>query len=650
MNAKPDCGAAAAEIARSQPSGARVGPSLWPFFAASYVAVLMNIGPDYFQAQAEGWAVQLFLVAAFGSYGLLYLVPAILLTQLTRWVLHPRLAGRVFGEASRAPGVLLAVAAIGWTSLTQVVLFADTFIYRLYAFHLNGFVWNLIVTPGGMESMGLDSSAHAGFALLVLGLAVVQTGLWLATVEWGRVRRFLSRGFTGRVRRAGLVGLAVLMLVQTGAYGLSTIRAYGPILAASDAVPLYVPVSMRKLGKALGLAVAREQAMKMPRGRATLHYPLHPLVRRDDRKPYNIVWLVAESLRADMLDATIMPRTAEFAAANQSFLRHYSGGNGTRNAIFSMFYGLHGPAWFWFLNARRGPVLMDVLMNDGYQMQMFTSACFTYPEFDRTVFAAVPSDRLHENDGRIGWKSDRRWSDELIRFLDSREPGRPFMTFMFYESPHASYNFPPECAIRKPYCETVNYALLDPARDAPLLKNRYINACHHLDTQWGKVLDALSRRGLLESTIVILTGDHGEEFMEKGRLGHNSAFSEEQLRVPLVLHVPGRPPARFARMTSHLDLPATVLSLLGVANPPADYCCGQDLLSPTYDRKYCVAGDWSHIALIDPEFKAILPVDGLRALTQYATADDRPLAGPPQPERLRREILQTLTEISAYGK
>src|SRR4030095_12363055 len=101
--------------------------------------------------------------------------------------------------------------------------------------------------------------------------------------------------------------------------------------------------------------------------------------------------------------------------------------------------------------------------------------------------------------------------------------------------------------------EEMNYATMDLERDMGLIKNRYINSCRHLDTQIERILKYLDEKGLMSSTIVLITGDHGEEFMEHGRWGHNSTFSEEQIRVPFVLWVPGRQPEEVNRMSSHLD-------------------------------------------------------------------------------------------------
>ena len=74
--------------------------------------------------------------------------------------------------------------------------------------------------------------------------------------------------------------------------------------------------------------------------------------------------------------------------------------------------------------------------------------------------------------------------------------------------------------------------------------------------------------------------------MEKGYWGHNSSYVEEQIRSPLVVWVPGQPREKLRAMTSHLDLPATVMTLLGVTNPPQDYSLGFDLLGAQTRRIY----------------------------------------------------------------
>jgi len=367
-----------------------------------------------------------------------------------------------------------------------------------------------------------------------------------------------------------------------------------------------------------------------------IRYPLRPVVAGPAPRDLNIVWLVAESWRSDMLDPEISPATWEFAGRSLRFTNHFSSGNGTRMGIFGMFYGLYGPCWFPFLEGRRDPVLVDYLLDRGYDIECWTSARFTFPEFDKTVWARVPADRLHEGSPDLqGWENDRRFAGEMLASIDRAPKGKPFFRFEFFESPHARYWFPEECAIRKPYLETFNYASGDMAKQMPLIFNRYVNSCRHLDTQLARIVEGLRERGLLDSTVILMMGDHGEEFMERGRWGHHSSFNRFQTQTPLVLHYPGVVPGVVDRMTSHLDLPATVLGLLGVANPAADYSLGHDLLGPEV-RTMTVASGWDDLGIRGADGTVAMPVRwAATSKSGVFDAGDREITGPAAEAGLR---------------
>jgi membrane-anchored protein YejM (alkaline phosphatase superfamily) len=352
-----------------------------------------------------------------------------------------------------------------------------------------------------------------------------------------------------------------------------------------------------------------------------------------------------------MLTLEIMPETYAFAQRTAWFRNHLSGGNGTRMGVFTMFYGLYGPYWFPFLREHRGPVLIDELIKDDYQFGLYTSARFSYPEFDSTVFSAVPTSSLHERPGarKTGWVRDRENGKEILDFLDHRDPARPFMTFMFFESPHARYYFPPESVIRRPYAEDVNYATMDVEKDVGLLWNRYVNSCHHLDSQIGRILGYIDEHDLADDTIVVITADHGEEFMEHGRWGHNSDFVREQIQVPLVIHVPGREPETVDRMTSHLDLPATILGFLGVTNPPDDYSLGIDLFGGEV-RSNTVLASWDNLVYVDAESFAVFPLKGHNLWRQrYCDRNGVPLPDPDAYLRTRRpRLLEIMRELRRF--
>jgi len=597
---------------------------LYSYLAISYLLLLMNTSILLLKIRYLSAIPLFFSVAVYLSYTFLYILPLVLVLAALKFFLSRHYILSLFHKLNINPNWILYLLAVLLTSFLQVLVFTDCLIFRLYSFHINGFVLNLVLTPGGIESMGGDSATFATFGAIVCGFLILQVMLLWLLLFLEPIRKFCLRLLNRRRLALSIAALMILMVLQSLIYGVSNLYGYAPVLNATDSFPLYVPLTFNNLAKSIGATPSKKVGFHFNPKATHIFYPLVPLHEQSEHNNYNIVWLVAESLRADMLTPEIMPETWAFSEKAVRFENHYGSSNGTRQSLFSMFYGLYGNYWFSFLKEHRGPVIMDFLLRQGYQMDLFSSARFSYPEFNKTVFAQVPESMFHdlsELPPGLGWQRDRENVTRMLDFIDKRQLERPFMTFMFFESPHARYYFPPESVIRKPYLENFNYATMDLKRDIGLIKNRYVNSCHHLDSQYGRVLAYLEEHRLLDSTIVILTGDHGEEFMEKGHWGHNSTFTEEQTRVPLVIWVPGMVPRRVDRMTSHVDIPATLLPLLGVTNPAKDYSLGFDLLG-SQGEKYSVMADWDTIAYVDEDHKATFGYSGVSINQKVTTKND----------------------------
>jgi arylsulfatase A-like enzyme len=91
----------------------------------------------------------------------------------------------------------------------------------------------------------------------------------------------------------------------------------------------------------------------------------------------------------------------------------------------------------------------------------------------------------------------------------------------------------------------------------------YDGAIAYIDHQLGRVFRELDARGLTDSTIVIVTSDHGEQFGEHGLHVHGNSVYLPSLHVPLAVVYPPRIPAgvRVSQPAGLRDLPATVMSL-----------------------------------------------------------------------------------------
>lgn len=581
------------------------------FFFLSYLA-LLALALDTIklkEAWDTGGLALGFIVVSWLCYSFYYLLPSLLLTWLTKLLL-PRRPAYAYGMA------------IITTSLTSLFLYANAKLFALYGMFINSFIINLVTTPGGIASLGGSQSSQLGMGMIVVGFVVLH--IILLALSLAMARR--SKTAPWRWRRAVIPLVIVSTLGIHLTYAFNDAMGKSNITSLAESVPFFHPITAKSLCKRLGFKPVEHAKLHIT-GR--LNYPLQPFAIQAPAKPYNIIWLTAESWRADMLTAEIMPNTWRFAQEAQKFNQNYSGGNGTRMGVFSMFTGLPGNYWFPFMRDHRGAAIIDVLQQQHYQMSLYTSAMFSYPEFDRALFSHVPPKSMQslQGNGQPGWMNDRQNISDMLDFISKRNPAQPFFNFMFFESPHARYHFPEESVIRRPYKDDINYATLSKQelrQDIEPIRNRYINAVHHLDSQFGRVFDYLKQHQLLDSTIVILVGDHGEEFMEHGYWGHNSTFVNEQVRTPLVLWLPGVAAQEHNAMTSHMDIIPTLMPYLGVQNPSTDYTLGHDLMHGQ-KRDYTYISDWSRIAYLDAKVKATMNLDGY-ASTQFTSPTDADLS------------------------
>ena len=100
------------------------------------------------------------------------------------------------------------------------------------------------------------------------------------------------------------------------------------------------------------------------------------------------------------------------------------------------------------------------------------------------------------------------------------------------------------------------------------LNDLYTGGVLSVDARIGEVLDLLEREELDDNTLVIVTSDHGEEFMEHGSIVHTKTLYDELLRVPLILRGPGVPAGTRVRSIASLtDILPTVLGRIALEPP-----------------------------------------------------------------------------------
>lgn len=561
----------------------------WYFLANAGVLLLLSL--RYFSAASlpDGLFARLFSIlaatghfASFALIGVLIALPLILLV--------PRKA------------VVFTFAQV-FMALVLLAVIIDTFVFAQYRYHLNGMVLDLLLGGAALEIFTFSGVVWLLFVLLLLGSFAAQW--WLGRRLWNWTQR-TQRNKYGYVAAAVL---ASVFATENVVYAWADASAYTPITKQIRVLPGYAPLTAKKFFDRFGLSSASDSASALNFQRnSSLEYPAHALQCAAPAAPLNILFVLIDAWRFDALTPEVTPNIYKLAASSWRFENHFSGANSTRTGVFSLMYGIPGTYWHAMLAERRGSVLIEQLVHDNYRMGIFGSAKLTSPEFDRTVFAPVKNLRT-QSQGDSPSARDQNITDEFRAFLDQPDSARqPFFGFLFYDSPHG-YDFPANYPLPfTPSWAQVNYLALNNDSDPLPFANRYKNSVHYTDSLVGQVLDKLRAQNLLDKTIVVVTGDHGQEFNDNklNYWGHNSNFSRYQTQVPLLIRWPGQGAQRYTHRTSHFDVVPTLLhDALGCTNPTHDYSSGLRL-SEVDEQRLLVLSSYEQFAVMEPTRTAIV--------------------------------------------
>jgi uncharacterized protein len=491
-----------------------------------------------------------------------------------------------------------------WSAAVLLALLLDTQVYQLYRFHINPGVLNLLF-GGAARATFYFSEAMIAQALLIAA-AVVLFLAAIAALLWRRVQRTATRP---NMRRAIAAALLACILSFHVTHMWADALAYEPVIEQTAVLPLRYAATAKRFLRAWGVRVQAQPLLAMPSGadRSGLSYPLRPLECSAPAEPPNILFILIDSWRFDALNAEVTPRIAAFAPRATRYDDHRSGGNATRIGVFSLFYSIPGTYWHQMLNEQRGPVFVEELLRRRYDVRAFRSAPLYSPEFDRTVFAHVPALRMtSDGEGPADW--DRDLTQDFLQFLDRRAAGTPFFALLFYDSPH-SFELPHDYPlVFQPSAPHVNYLRLHARADERPLLNRYRNSLHYVDGLVGQVLDNVAQRGLLENTIIVITGDHGQEFNDSGRnyWGHASNFTRYQTGVPLLVYVPGRSGGVVSHRTTHFDIVPTLLrEHLGCSGAFSTFSVGRSL-AEAGGRDPLVLSEYADFAILERDRIAVV--------------------------------------------
>ncbi len=525
----------------------------------------------------------------------------------------------------RAPVWLVVPVGTALSTATLLALLIDTQVYQLYRFHINAGVMNLLLGGAAQETFDFSRSMYLQAAAIALAIVLVQS-----VAAWLGWRYVLHNPGSRRVARALALTLFGTVVTFHAAHIWADATGYAPLLEQTDVLPLRYAATAKRSLRALGVEVHSQPTVRS-RGQegGDLVYPLHPLKCRQSGTPPNIIVILIDSWRRDALNAQVTPNLDRFSRRGVRFMDHHSGGNATRIGVFSLFYSIPGTYWHRMLAEREGPVFITALLERRYDVRAFRSAPLFSPEFDRTVFADVASVRLR-SEGDNAVERDRDLTSDFTSFLASRPDETPFFALLFYDSAH-KLDLPRDGRklLFQPSAPEVNYLGLDAQADPLPMHNRYRNSLHYVDSLVGEVLAEVEARGLLENSVIVVTGDHGQEFNDNRRnyWGHGSNFTRFQTGVPLLFYSPRLAPASHSHRTTHFDVVPTLMrEYLDCDMPFSNYSVGRSLFEPG-ERDTLVLSEYSDFAIVTADRIAVIRKQGMEVRdTDYSELEGGRLA------------------------
>ena len=526
----------------------------------------------------------------------------------------------------------LQAACVSWGGIFSLFFVLDLLVYSQYRFHISPAMLELFFGPAGREIFAFSTGM---WTLVWVGV------LFIFTTEFGLT--LLAKRVTFRYKTIGLFLAAwvIMFLTYNGLYAWGKFNMVTAVVSQRGVLPFASPVSLNSRLRKMGFEPKRNLYETAATG--ALLYPKNPLICTPHATPKNILIILVESWRADSFNTSVMPQLSTWAnQKNMSyFTAHLSGGNATEAGVFSLFYSLPHAYWNDVTSRQLPPVLVSRALKTGYTPAIYSSGKLNSPTFHQNVFANVPDLRL-ESQGETKWQRDINAVEGFEKFLQTRAKDKPFFGFIFLDAPHGS-SYPSEDKIFTP-AEEMNYLLLHKNTDPTPYMNQQKNSLHFTDRLLGRILTGLQKQNLLDNTIVIITGDHGQEINDTRHnfWGHNSNFADYQTHVPLLVWDASRPGQHIDYRTSHYDVvPMLMQDILGCTNPVQDYALGQHLFDPA-PRPFALLSSYTK--------KAIRTGDQLTVLDEYGGIENYDAKLHPSAGADPAQIKKALQAFSAFYK
>ncbi len=508
-----------------------------------------------------------------------------------------------------------------FTVVAVLVLVAfDQLVFKRFHDHMT-----LSQTDGGMLDLGVAIPRLLGSA--------ASDADWMTYVNFGMLTLVLARLYRLLVARAYVPAASAprmaTLLVAVGTYAALAVPVVRnvrdryeldrfPLLGLLWAEPDAVAVPRVPMARGPELFQLRDEDWRGDAIEDTALAVRAAALRNARRR--NVLFIVLESVGAHQLlpdgrpDPAVTPNLARLAGDALLFPNLYGVYPATTRAHVPILTG--GRAITWgsvgdeLTLPLRAPTLIGTLRAAGYRTGLFAAPDLRFG-YVREFYQTMPWDTVvHYQDGTPTLDKEQEihsWgvNEDAVRpsvmqwIRRADGAGRPF--FVEFQT----------IATHHPYGTWGGDVGPDAGEDDA---SRYRNALHYTDAAIGRLLEDLRASGVLDQTLVVITGDHGEAFadLHEDNWVHRNRLYDENIRNFMFVAAPGLGggPMVSRRLGQHGDVMPTLLSLLGVALPAVP---GQDLTSPAYRARieyFHKDARPAQFGLRDGRWKYIAQLDG----------------------------------------
>lgn len=357
-------------------------------------------------------------------------------------------------------------------------------------------------------------------------------------------------------------------------------------------------------GMSVGSALGNAEYQALARQQIAANIYVAPHDPRPAPNRPNVLFLLLESVRHSALGIyaaagegrpSDTPFLDEIAAQGWMVERAYTTVPHTSKALVGIYCGTFARFETDITEALPGNLpltcLPHLLAGAGYRSAHFQTAPGGFE--DRLQFLAnVGFDERFTQESITG----KDWTKLGYLGVDDRALVAPAIDWMRSQSAQGRPFFASVLTItaHHPYVSPGNVqAVHDPAQ----AKSAYVKAVRYTDEVVQELFTEMRRHGLLDNTLVVITGDHGEAFSEHGQIAHNGVGYEEGMRVPLILYGRVLGERKMIKgLRQHIDIMPTVLDLAGIGfsgklpgkslrGDPAGHA---DLITSCFYSDYCL--------------------------------------------------------------